>query len=113
MGRTKKAEQPVINAKAIERIGEAVENLAAEVESLRGALDCVQDDVAFALENDTLRRRKAHGEPAFPMHITSMPRNPLAPDFGKRLNRVRPEDLPSEEEPEEDLSAYRQQSLFS
>ena len=47
------------------------------------------------------------------MHITSMPRNPLASDFGKRLNRFRPEDLPDDEDEHGESDELVQRDLFS
>ena len=75
-----------------ERLAVAVELPTEEVHILREIVDRLQDDLAWALNNDRFRTRPASS----PMHITSMPANPLAPDFGEHINRYRPEDIPSE-----------------
>jgi hypothetical protein len=77
----KQADKPAQDANALESIAEAVQKLKREVESLRGVIDRLQDEVAWAFDNDTFRRGKARSESAIPMHITSMPRDPLAPDW--------------------------------
>jgi hypothetical protein len=113
MRRAKQTDRTTGDAKALERIVDTVDKLAKEVESLCSVIHGVEEDVASALDNAKPPRSKAQGESAFPMHITSMPRDPLAPDFGKRLNRFRPEDLPSDAASDKKLSAFQQQDLFS
>ena len=113
MTKSKKSASPAKDEDALERIARAMQKLAAEVEVLRARIDKLQDNLVWVLNNDDLRGVEPRRASGSPMHITSMPRNPLAADFGKRLNRFRPEDLPTEAEPDEELSAFQQQDLFS
>src|SRR5438105_853037 len=107
MGRTKQADKPAKDVDGLERLAEAVEKLAGEVEILRGIVDRLQDDFAWALNNDAFRREDIHRESVMPLHLTSMPLDPLAPDWHERVNRFRPEDLAEDEdeydEPEESV----------
>jgi hypothetical protein len=112
MGRTKSTKL-ANDAKAPGHAAEVIEKLAADVEALRSVIDDVQEDVALVLDNAKHRRGKPSSESALPMRITSMPRDPLAKDFGKRLNRFRPEDLPSDAGSDKKSSAFQQQDLFS
>jgi hypothetical protein len=111
--RAKQADKPANDAKALERISESVEKLAGEVEALRRIIDRLQDDVDRALGNETLCCGKPCGEPVMPMHITSMPRDPLAPDWDERLNRFRPEDLPGLVDDGDEPKETVQRELFS
>ena len=95
----------------IDRLLEAVERLAGEVQVLREVLDRLEEGFDWAIKNDKLRCSSL----APPMIITSMPRNPCAPDFGERINRFRPEDLPPENDPaeeEEPAGVHEQGQLF-
>jgi hypothetical protein len=114
MGRAKQADKPAQDANVLERIAEAVEKLADEIEALRKIIDRLQDDFAWALNNDSLRCGRSHCESVIPMHITSMPRDPLAPDWPERINRFRPENLPDLDDDEDgvELKAV-QRDLFS
>src|SRR5437867_10336154 len=93
MARTKDRDRPAKDTDALERIADAVEKLAGEVEILRGIIDRLQDDFAWALNNDAFGRADLSHKPALPMHVTSMPLDPLAPDWQERVNRFRPEDI--------------------
>jgi hypothetical protein len=73
-----------------------VEQLSRRLDLLYGMLDEVRGDLAWALQNDTLGRAK-NGESLPVIHITSMPKDPCAPDFGERVNRYAATDLPAEE----------------
>ena len=73
----------------LERLARAMERLEGEMRSVGESLDRLQDDFAWSLNNDP--RRRDSWLPAAPiMHLTSMPRDPLAPDFGRRINKVEP-----------------------
>ena len=73
----------------LERLATAMERLEGEMRSVLESLDRLQDDFAWSLNNDP--RRRDSWLPAAPiMHLTSMPRDPLAPDFGRRINKVEP-----------------------
>jgi hypothetical protein len=100
---------------SMKRIADAVEKLAGEVEVLRGVIDRLQDDLAWALNNDAFAGNNRHREPCPPMHITSMPRDPLASDWHERLNRFRPEDLPDLDDDDDGAERTEavQRDLFS
>jgi hypothetical protein len=97
----------------LERIADAVEELAGEVETLRGIIDRLQDDFAWALNNDAFRGETPRRERCPPLHITSMPLDPLASDWHERVNRFRPEDLDHEPDPADARRAAVQRDLFS
>jgi hypothetical protein len=113
MGSTKRTAKPAGDQDAIQRIADAVEKLAGEVEVLRGIVDRLQDDFAWALNNDAFGRGELHRDPGPPMHITSMPRDPLAPDWHERVNRFRPEDLPDLSNDNVEVNEAVQRDLFS
>lgn len=69
----------------------AVERLADEVNVLRRVLDELRDDFAWALNNRDQFRCAGAMSP-----LTSMPKDPLATDFGERLNRFTAADLPDD-----------------
>jgi hypothetical protein len=94
MGRTKQVDKPDKDTDELERIAEAVEKLAGEVEILRGIFDRLQDDFAWALNNDAFRREDIHRESVQPMHITSIPLDPLAPDWHERVTAFGPRTSP-------------------
>src|SRR5438477_4105355 len=75
----------------IQALRSAVERLADEVKVLRQVLDEVRDDFAWALKNPDKFRCVPGIHP-----LTSMPKDPLARDFGERLNRLSAKDLPPE-----------------
>jgi hypothetical protein len=109
--RSKPAQQADATARLLQGLAEAVERLADEVHVLRDVLGEVRDDLAWALHNDRLRPARPH-VPVVP--LTSMPLDPLAPDFGERLNRYGPQDLPAEMQapPKASGRKARQQHLF-
>jgi hypothetical protein len=113
MGRTKQVDKPAKDMDALERIAEAVEKLAGEVEILRGIIDRLQDDFSWALNNDAFRREEFPRERGSPLHITSMPLDPLAPDWHDRVNRYRAEDLTDEEDEHDESEESVQRDLFS
>ena len=112
MGRTKQADKPAKGTDDLERIVEAVEKLAGEVEILRGIIDRLQDDFAWALNNDVFRHENMRGDPVVPLHVTSMPLDPLASDWAERVNRFLPEDI-TDEEDDPRASGLVQRDLFS
>ena len=83
-------------AEFVRRLIDAVEDLAGELKVLRTVLDEIRDDFGWAISNDRFRPETQ----AVP--LTSMPRDPLAPDWSERLNRFGPGDLPDEETPDQD-----------
>lgn len=84
------AERSDAHAEHVDRLADAVEEVAGQLEVLRQVLDEIREDFQWAVRND--RFRSEH--PCAP--LTSLPADPLAPDFGERVNRVKPEDLPEE-----------------
>ena len=70
----------------------AVAALTDEVRVLRQAIDDLREEIQYATNN--LLDRSA---PPLPhRRIVSMPLDPTADDFAKRLNAVTPDDLPPE-----------------
>lgn len=74
----------------LERLTAAVESLCDEVRVLREAIDELREEYTWAVRNHRL------GSAPLVVHVTSMPADPLADDFGERLNRLKPKDLPPE-----------------
>jgi hypothetical protein len=113
MTRNRTAVPPRSAGDAIERLIEAVEKLAGEMQCLRSTVDRLQDDFAWALNNDVFRRPEFGGDPVPVMPITSMPFDPLASDWAKRINRLGPDDLPHEEEPPRENSPSTHKDMFT
>jgi DNA-binding transcriptional LysR family regulator len=74
-------------AVALEELTERLGELLQEIESLR-------DDLSWAV-----RQLLADGRYTLAAPITSMPLDPLAPDFGARLNKYDARSLPDESPP--------------
>lgn len=95
------------------RLTAAVDALREEVRVLRDVIDEIRDDLTWACNNaDTFRCRA----PRHVVHITSMPKDPCDPDFGKRVNQYTPENTPEAfglppREPEKE-SGSGQRELF-
>ena len=81
-----------------------LEQLSQEVQLLQQVVDELRSEIQWASRNGRLAMLPA------PMHITSMPLDPLAQDWSTRLNRHCPEDLPAEESVPP--AAGRQQELW-
>ena len=96
----------------IERLIEAVNRVADHLQVLHNVMDDIRADFQWAVRNDAFHSPSPVGVP-----FTSMPVEPLASDFGDRLNRCTPENLPmTDEEPELTSSPARppsRTSLFS
>lgn len=76
-----------------DELAEVVEALTAEVRVLRQAVDELREEIQYATRNLIDR-------PVPPLphrRIVSMPLDPLADDFGERLNAVTPDDLPEDD----------------
>jgi len=112
MAKTKQADKTATDSDNVERLASAVEKLAGEVGILREIVDRLQDDLAWALNNDVFRREHHHREPVPPMQLISMPLDPRAPDWNERINRIRPEDLIDEDE-DDQAGDVVQHDLFS
>lgn len=76
-------------AQELSILSDTIDRLIAQVQVLVTAVDELTDEVQW--RNNQVRERDGYRSP--PMVITSMPKDPLAPDFGKRLNRFTPADL--------------------
>ena len=76
----------------MERLIEAVGELRDEVRVLREAIDEFRELYDWAVRNAA-----PHDDvPRHIVHVTSMPADPLAPDFGERVNRFTAKDLPGD-----------------
>ena len=98
VGRTKPTPAP--SSSTTESLAALVEKLTQQVVSLDGrlavlttAIDELREEVQWAIRND-----KLSCTPKPVMHITSLPRDPLAPDFGERINRLSGNDVPAEDD---------------
>ena len=76
----------------LDRLVETVERLEEDMRCIRETLDRLQDDFAWSLNNDPAREDSWRPASA-PIHITSLARDPLAADFGERINKVTAEEL--------------------
>lgn len=89
-----------------ESLIEAVECVAGQLQILRETIDEIREDFQWAIRNDRLRC------PRHVVHVTSMALDPLAEDFGARLNRLNPENLHPEQQfsrpPSGELSQQRE-----
>lgn len=84
--------------------------MAGHIEMLYQVLDEIREDFQWAVRNDKFRHEGAdEWRPV--THITSMPKDPCAPDFGARINRFSAADLPSEDGAET-VNSNRQGTLF-
>ena len=87
-GKTEVPAAPVLtDGSQLERLIEVVEEDADQIE----VLDEIREQFQWAVRNAERFRC-----PASVVHLTSMPADPLAPDFGKRINRFSAKDLPAE-----------------
>jgi hypothetical protein len=95
-----------------DRLAAAVEKLTEEMAVIRRVLDHVLDEVSWCLNNreELLERIRMPVTP-----LTSMPLDPLAPDFGARINGasvVGEAQAPEPERPAR-FETARQRDLFS
>ena len=80
---------------AVESLTHQVETLAGHLEIIQQVLDEIRVDFQWAVRND--RFGTGHADEWRPVtHVTSMPKDPCAPDFGERLNRYTAKDIPAE-----------------
>lgn len=94
-----KPEPPVQTQEILDRLVETAERLEAEMRCIRETLDRIQDDFAWSLNNDPVREDT--WRPASPpVHISSLPLDPLASEFGKRINNVTADELAASREQE-------------
>lgn len=92
-------------AQELAELRKAVDQLSQRVHVLIHALDDLCEEVQW--RNNQARDRHGYRPP--PMIVTSMPKDPLAPDFGERLNRFKPSDVPPDPPP---VHSSRQPTLF-
>jgi hypothetical protein len=92
----------------VDALTAAVERVGDELRVIREVMDECREHFEWAVNNDRLRC------PSPALHITSLPKDPVAPDFGERINRFSAEDLPDHgEDPGEDTAEPpRQPDLF-
>lgn len=82
------------NRAHIKRLIDAVETVADQLQVLRVVLDEIREEFVWALRNPE------HFHAPTPIcRVTSMPSDPCAKDWGERLNRFTPQDLPPEQSP--------------
>ena len=89
---TPEDESGILPAK-IDELKEAIDRVGDELSVLRDVLDEIRELLGWAINNPD---RFCCTSPFVP--LTSMPRDPLAPDFGERINRLSAKDLPQEEQ---------------
>lgn len=82
---------------AVQSLTQQVETLAGHVEIVHQVLDEIREDIGWALQNDSFSTRRS--DEWLPVtHITSMPKDPCAPDFHERVNRFSAKDLPLQQQ---------------
>lgn len=94
MSLLKQASSPALqtdDGSQLKRLIDAVEAVAGQLHVLRQVLDEIREEVQWAIRNDRLRC------PPHVCRVTSMPADPLAPEWAERLNELTPTDLPAVE----------------
>jgi hypothetical protein len=91
----------------VERLIEVMEDVAAQLQVLRVVLDEIRTDFQWAVQNDKFRSRPAV------FHLKRMPADPLASDFGERLQRSTPDDQPPVPAPPPEAKSPPKDSLFA
>lgn len=92
-----RAEPHGSGAERIERLIDAVEEVAAQIEVLRQVIDEIREEFQWAVRNN---RMAPHV-----VRVTSMAKDPLDPEWAAKLNRLTPADFPPsalDEAPDED-----------
>lgn len=84
----------------LEHVAEVVREAVEEIGVLRDAIDEEKEVIEWAAQND---------KPIF--QLTSMPKDPAAPDWAQHLNNLTPADLP--DEPDRPTSASYKGNLWS
>ena len=74
------------DAERIERLIDAVEAVAGQIEVLRNVIDEIRDEFQWAVRNDRLAPHV--------VRVTSMAKDPCDPQWAEKLNRIDPRDLP-------------------
>jgi len=82
-----------------------VDSLSQRIQILTQAVDDVREDLGLVLDASSQPRPA----PSV-MHITSMPKNALAPDFGERINRYTASDVPPDEEMDTERTGARHEA---
>ena len=85
-----------IDGERIERLIDAVEAVADQIEVLRNVIDEIRDEFQWAVRNHRLAPHV--------VHVTSMAKDPCDPRWAEKLNRLTPADLQGDdlsEAPEE------------
>ena len=95
----------------VQQLTEQVKELASQVEVLRNAIDEIREEFEYAIQNDKVGSRvRDEWRPV--MHVTSLPKDPLATDFGERINAGTPDDLAPAPAPSPPGKAPEQGNLF-
>lgn len=80
--------EPANLLEAVAALTDQVKQLTDQVQVLWNAIDDVRQEFEWAVRNDKM------SSPRPVMHITSMPKDPCAPDFGARINKYTPQNAP-------------------
>jgi hypothetical protein len=89
----------------VDALALAIERVADELRVIREVMDECREHFEWAVNNDRLRC------PPTVMHVTSLPKDPLAPDFGERINACTAADLPADS-PAAAAASSAQRNLF-
>ena len=73
------------DAERIERLIEAVEAVANQIEVLRNVIDEIRDEFQWSVRNNRLAPHV--------VHVTSMAKDPCDPQWAAKLNRIDPRDM--------------------
>lgn len=87
---------PPVRGDQLERLIEKVSDLTGSVADLVEEVNMLRDAVEDCRQEiESIMRTRIKPPALPPLHITSMPKDPLDPKFHEKLNRLRPEDLPA------------------
>jgi hypothetical protein len=90
---------------AIDDLTHVMSRIADHLQVIGETLDEIRDDLGWAINN----RDEFKSPPAHIVHITSMPRDPCDPAFGKNVNRITQADIDGEQSDKKDV---RQRDLW-
>lgn len=75
----------------VEKLNGLLDTMDDRMRVLTAAVDDIRQEFEYAVRSGTVGRGR---EPRHEMRITSMPKDPLADDFGNKVNRHSANDLP-------------------
>jgi hypothetical protein len=87
--------RPTPRDEQLERLIEKVGHLVGIVTDLTDEVNMLRDAVDDSRQEMESVMRLHRKPPPPPMHITSMPKDPLDPHFHEKVNRLKPTDLPT------------------